>query len=79
MFSARDRPLDEKLGVSSWRNAGRRLFLKGGFKPPVSMRVWLTALFVLVTAFAAITAYEIVRPIMEDTLNQASEARFRAV
>jgi signal transduction histidine kinase len=79
MFSARDRPLDEKLGVSSWRNAGRRLFLKGGFKPPVSMRVWLTALFVLVTAFAAITAYEIVRPIMEDTLNQASEARFQEV
>jgi signal transduction histidine kinase/HAMP domain-containing protein len=43
------------------------------------MRVWLTALFVLVTAFAAITAYEIVRPIMEDTLNRASEARFRQV
>jgi signal transduction histidine kinase len=79
MFSARKRPLEEKLGLSSWRNTGRRLFLKGGFKPPVSMRVWLTALFVLVTAFAAITAYEIVRPIMEDTLNRASEARFQEV
>jgi signal transduction histidine kinase len=43
------------------------------------MRVWLTALFVLVTAFAAITAYEIVRPILEDTLDRASEARFRQV
>jgi signal transduction histidine kinase len=43
------------------------------------MRVWLTALFVLVTAFAAITAYEIVRPILEDTLNRASQARFEQV
>ncbi|HEY0128131.1 MAG TPA: hypothetical protein VGB40_03095, partial [Rubrobacteraceae bacterium] len=43
------------------------------------MRVWLTALFVLVTAFAAVTAYEIVRPIMEESLNQASKAAFRQV
>jgi two-component system sensor histidine kinase ResE len=43
------------------------------------MRVWLTALFVLVTAFAAITAYEIVRPILEDTLDRASQARFEQV
>jgi signal transduction histidine kinase len=43
------------------------------------MRVWLTALFVLVTAFAAVTTYEIVHPIMESTLNQASEASFRQV
>ena len=28
------------------------------------MRVWLTVLFVLVTAFAAVTAYEIVHPIL---------------
>jgi two-component system sensor histidine kinase ResE len=32
-----------------------------------------------VTAFAAITAYEVVRPILEDTLDRASEARFRQV
>jgi signal transduction histidine kinase len=43
------------------------------------MRVWLTAMFVLVTAFAAVVAYEIVRPILEDTLNRASEARFEEV
>jgi two-component system sensor histidine kinase ResE len=43
------------------------------------MRVWLTALFVLVTAFAAVAAYEIVRPILEDTLNRASQARFEEV
>jgi two-component system sensor histidine kinase ResE len=50
-----------------------------GFKPRVGMRVWLTALFVLVTAFAAVVAYAIVRPILEDTLNRASEASFQQV
>ncbi|MDP8950087.1 MAG: hypothetical protein M3N00_07575, partial [Actinomycetota bacterium] len=45
----------------------------------MGMRVWLTALFVLVTAFAAVAAYEIVRPILEDTLNRASQARFEEV
>jgi signal transduction histidine kinase len=79
MFSARKRVLGEKLGPGSWRKAGRRLSPKGERKPRVSMRVWLTALFVLVTAFAAITAYEIVRPILEGTLRQASEARFEQV
>jgi signal transduction histidine kinase len=68
MFSARKGSLGEKL-----------LSPKGERRPRVSMRVWLTALFVLVTAFAAITAYEIVRPILEDTLDRASEARFRQV
>jgi signal transduction histidine kinase len=43
------------------------------------MRVWLTAMFVLVTAFAAVAAYEIVRPKLEDTLNRASETRFEEV
>jgi len=43
------------------------------------MRVWLTVLFVLVTAVAAVTAYQIVRPIMEESLNQASKSAFREV
>jgi len=43
------------------------------------MRIWLTALFVLVTAFAAITAYRIVHPILYETLNRSSEAAFRQV
>ncbi len=43
------------------------------------MRIWLTALFVLVTAFAAITAYEIVHPILSETLNRSSEAAFKQV
>jgi signal transduction histidine kinase len=78
MFSARERLFGEKPGSASWPKTRRRLYprLK---KPRVGMRIWLTALFVLVTAFAAIVAYEIVRPIFEDTLNRASQARFESV
>ena len=86
MFSAKNKaPLKEKLGLGSFGKSlgrgGRSLFprLRGWLKPHVSMRVWLTVLFVLVTALAAFTAYEIVRPILEDTLNRASEARWRQV
>src|ERR671918_449712 len=43
------------------------------------MRIWLTALFVLVPAFAAITAYEIVHPILYETVNRSSEAAFKQV
>jgi signal transduction histidine kinase len=79
MFSARKGPSAQKLGQGSWGRAGQHLSSRGERKPRVSMRVWLTALFVLVTAFAAITAYEVVRPIMQETLNRASEARFKQV
>jgi two-component system sensor histidine kinase ResE len=41
------------------------------------MQIWLTALFLFVTAFAGITAYELVRPILFETLKQAGEANFR--
>jgi signal transduction histidine kinase len=70
MFSAR-KPLSRK----------RRLFprLRDGFRPRIGMRVWLTVLFVLVTAFAGLTAYKIVHPILYDTLDQASEASFQQV
>jgi signal transduction histidine kinase len=66
-------------------SAGRRLRRKRSllpgdrFRPKVPIRVWLTTLFVLVTALAAITTYEIVHPILISTLNQASEASFRQV
>ena len=53
--------------------------LKNGLKPRIGMRIWLTAMFVMVTAFAAVVAYEIVRPILEDTLDRASQARFEEV
>lgn len=56
-----------------------RLSRLEGLRPRVGIRIWLTALFVLVTALAAVTAYELVRPILQDTLNRASEASFRQV
>lgn len=43
------------------------------------MRVWLTALFLLVTAFAGGLTYDIVRPILYNTLNQASQQSFEQV
>jgi HAMP domain-containing protein len=51
----------------------------GNLSPRLSIRVWLTVLFVLVTAVSAVTAYGIVRPILEDSLSRASEATFRQV
>jgi hypothetical protein len=81
MFSAKKRSFGEKPGPTPWRKTRRRLSsaLKTGIKPRVGMRIWLTAMFVMVTAFAAIVAYETVRPILEDTLNRASQARFEEV
>jgi signal transduction histidine kinase len=80
MFSAKKGSLREKLGPSPWRKLRRHLSsTKNGLKPRVGMRVWLTALFVLVTAFAAIATYQIVRPILENTLDRASKARFEQV
>ena len=80
MFSARKRSSQRrKPALGSWRKGYLSSKLRDGFKPHLSMRVWLTALFVLVTAFAAVTAYGIVRPILQETLNRASEAAFRQV
>src|SRR5215207_174516 len=79
MFSARKGSFRAKPWLASWRKGSLASKLRDGFKPRLGMRVWLTALFVLVTALAAVTAYVIVRPILEDTLNRASEAAFRQV
>src|SRR3712207_3163387 len=70
-----------EAGASNARRLRRKRAVSalGRFRPRVPIRVWLTTLFVLVTAFAAGTPYEIVHPIMESTLNQASEASFRQV
>jgi signal transduction histidine kinase len=81
MFSARKRPSKRRKPalLGSWRKGSLSSKLRDGFKPRLSMRVWLTALFVLVTALAAVTAYGIVRPILQETLDRASEAAFRQV
>jgi signal transduction histidine kinase len=78
MFSAKERSSPD---LDFRRKASKLLASKTGgeFKPRLSMRIWLTALFVLVTAFAAITAYEIVHPILYETVNRSSEAAFKQV
>jgi signal transduction histidine kinase len=81
MFSAKKRSFSKEAGPGLW-GKGKGLLSSepwSGVKPRVSMRVWLTALFVLVTAVAAVTAYEIVRPIMERSLDEASKTSFREV
>src|SRR4028118_496201 len=50
-----------------------------GLRPRLSIRVWLTVLFVPVTAVSAAAAYGIVRPILEGSLSRASDATFRQV
>ena len=78
MFSAKERSSPH---LDFRRKVSKQLASKTGgeFRPRLSMRIWLTALFVLVTAFAAITAYEIVHPILYETLNRSSEAAFKQV
>src|SRR5215210_2964010 len=75
MFSAKERSSGKGRDLDLWRRVRKRLASKKGgeFRPRLSMRIWLTALFVLVTAFAAITAYQIVHPILYDTLNRLRE------
>src|SRR3712207_9416944 len=81
MSSGRKASLGGKREPGSRRRGKRFPYAKprNGLRPRIGMRVGLTALFVLVTAFAAVAAYEIVRPILEDTLNRASQARFEEV
>ncbi|MBA3953263.1 MAG: HAMP domain-containing protein, partial [Rubrobacter sp.] len=76
MFSAKKKP-DRKP-----RRQGPKLpSLEAieGLRPRLSIRVWLTVLFVLVTAVSAVVAYGIVRPILETSLSRASDATFRQV
>jgi signal transduction histidine kinase len=81
MFSAKKRSSGKSPDLNLWRKTKELLTRKTGneFKPRLSMRIWLTALFVLVTALAAVTAYRIVHPILEETIQRTSEAAFRQV
>ncbi|MDQ3862367.1 MAG: cell wall metabolism sensor histidine kinase WalK [Actinomycetota bacterium] len=81
MFSAREQSSGKSRQLDPWRKFRKLLAAKTGgeFRPRLSMRIWLTALFVLVSAFAAITAYEIVHPILYETLNRSSKASFNQV
>src|ERR671921_207297 len=79
MFSAKKKTPGKSSATNPWRKVRKLLARKGEFKLRLSMRLWLTALFVLVTAFAAVTAYNIVHPILFETLNRSSEAAFEQV
>ncbi len=81
MFSAKKRASGKGPDLDPRRKIRKLLAPRTGaeFRPRLSMRIWLTALFVLVTAFAAITAYEIVRPIIYESLNRSSKAAFQQV
>jgi len=76
MFSAKKKP------DRTPRSKGAGLPSLGAvesLRPRLSIRVWLTVLFVLVTAVSAVAAYGIVRPILETSLSRASDATFRQV
>jgi len=79
MFSAKKKAPGKSSATNPWRKVRKLLDRRDEFRPRLSMRIWLTALFVLVTAFAAITAYQIVHPILVETLNRSSEAAFKQV
>ncbi|CAA9478039.1 MAG: Two-component system sensor histidine kinase [uncultured Rubrobacteraceae bacterium] len=76
MFSGKKKP-----GRTPRRKGGRLppLEVIEGLRPRLSIRVWLTVLFVLVTAFSITATYWAVRPILETSLDRASDATFRQV
>ena len=73
MFSVKKKP------ERTTRSKGARLPSLEGLRPRLSIRVWLTVLFVLVTAVALTATYWTVKPILEDSLRRASDAAFRQV
>ena len=84
MFSGKKhllRRTEDREPKEPWNKPRRRMFprLGGKLQPRIGIQVWLTALFMLVTAFAGITAYEIVSPILTATLEQTGEAYFEQV
>jgi signal transduction histidine kinase len=77
--------LPEKAGPKGGRRPlwpiVERLLLgrRAGFRRRLSIQVWLTVLFLLVTAFAGGTAYSIVYPRLAGTLQQTEEDNFEGV
>ncbi|MDQ3861892.1 MAG: cell wall metabolism sensor histidine kinase WalK [Actinomycetota bacterium] len=70
-----------KGGLRSLWPMFERLLLgrRAGFRRRLSIQVWLTVLFLLVTAFAGGTAYSIVYPRLAGTLQQTEEDNFEGV
>ena len=74
MFSARD---PKKTFNRHRPDEARSLWAR--LLPRVGIRVWLTALFLLVTTISGVAAYAFVAPRLEETLRQTSEAAFSEV
>jgi signal transduction histidine kinase len=69
-----------RLPLPTGLSLGRLLPGRGvGRRPRISIQLWLTALFLLVTTFAGITAYSIIYPRLEYTLQQLAEAGIEQV
>ena len=68
----------DRFPLSSWLWSG---WLSRGLgrRPRISIQLWLTVLFLLVTAFAGGTAYFIVTPFLGNTLQRSAEASFGQV
>ncbi|MDP8953045.1 MAG: cell wall metabolism sensor histidine kinase WalK [Actinomycetota bacterium] len=60
-------------------SSGRLLDSIGRRRPRISIQLWLTVLFLMVTAFAGGTAYFIVTPFLGDTLERSAQASFGQV
>ena len=77
------KPSSGKNGPRRFRLSGlspeRFLDSIGRRRPRISIQLWLTVLFLLVTAFAGGTAYFIVTPFLGDTLQRSAEASFDQV
>jgi len=72
--------LGGEYGLPARFSARRLLSGRGaGRRPRISIQLWLTALFLLVTAFAGVAAYSIVSPFLKDTLVRSAEASFKQV
>ena len=73
-------PLKDGIRLPSWFSLEQLLLGRSaGFRRRVSIQVWLTVLFLLVTAFAGGTAYSIVYPRFEGPLQRSEEDSFERV
>ncbi len=70
-----------KNGLGSLKGLSRRLqpprLGRKLNKPRISIQVWLTALFLFITALACVTAYSIVMPSLGNTLNKSALTPFQ--
>jgi signal transduction histidine kinase len=79
-WSLEKNPLRGRIRRLSWFSLEQLLLGRSaGFRRRISIQVWLTVLFLLVTAFAGGTAYSIVYPRFEGPLQQSEEDSFERV